>query len=127
MSFRFRSDDGLVVISAEIFGPARSVQLLLAVDTGAMTTMVNPAALMVAGYDPAAMSTRVEVTTASGIDFAPVVAVERFVALGHTHSDFSVLAHTLPPSAGVDGLMGLDFLRGRSLTVDFRAGEITLH
>jgi hypothetical protein len=32
----------------------------------------------------------------------------------------------LPPGAGVDGLLGLDFLRGQSLTIDFRSGEITL-
>jgi hypothetical protein len=39
---------------------------------------------------------------------------------------FSVLAHTLPPSAGVDGLLGLDFLRGQVLTVDFRSGRVTV-
>jgi hypothetical protein len=34
--------------------------------------------------------------------------------------------HTLPPSAGVDGLLGLDFLRGMRFTADFRAGALTL-
>ena len=46
--------------------------------------------------------------------------------LGRDCADFPVLAHTLPPSAGVDGLLGLDFVRGGRLTVDFRAGHVTL-
>jgi hypothetical protein len=38
----------------------------------------------------------------------------------------SFLGHTLPPSAGVDGLLGLDFFRGQVLTVDFHKGMIAL-
>ena len=37
-----------------------------------------------------------------------------------------VVCHTLPPSAGVDGLLGLDFLRNSRLTIDFRSGQIVL-
>ena len=37
-----------------------------------------------------------------------------------------VLGYTLPASASVSGLLGLDFLRNRVLTLDFRAGQITL-
>jgi len=40
--------------------------------------------------------------------------------------DFPVLGHTSPPSAGVDGLIGLDFFRDRNLLIDFRAGQITV-
>ena len=41
-------------------------------------------------------------------------------------TEFPVLGHTLPPSAGVDGLLGLDFFRGQSLTLNFRTGQATL-
>jgi hypothetical protein len=37
-----------------------------------------------------------------------------------------MVCHTLPPSASIDGLLGLDFLRDRRLTIDFRTGQITL-
>ncbi len=37
-----------------------------------------------------------------------------------------VLAHDLPTEAAVDGLLGLDFFRDLSLTIDFRAGQIDL-
>lgn len=65
-------------------------------------------------------------TTGSGIEFAPRIALERITALGRDRNEFTVLAHTLPPSAGVDGLLGLDFLRDRRLTVDLRGGQVTL-
>ncbi len=37
-----------------------------------------------------------------------------------------IVCHTLPSSAVIDGLLGLDFLRGQSLTIDFRNGLLTL-
>jgi len=98
----------------------------LALDTGATATVVNIAMLVAVGYDPALAPTRVQVTTGSGVEYAPRVTLSRILALGQERVDFPVLGHTLPPSAGVDGLLGLDFLRGQSLTVDFRTGHVTL-
>jgi hypothetical protein len=46
--------------------------------------------------------------------------------LGQHRFGFPVLAYTLPVSASVYGLLGLDFLRDQVLTIDFRAGQITL-
>lgn len=36
------------------------------------------------------------------------------------------LCHDLPAEVRVDGLLGLDFLRGRRLTLDFRTGRLSL-
>jgi len=88
--------------------------------------MVNVAMLVAIGYDPGLASDPVQVTTGSGIEFVPRVILDRAVALGQERLAFTVLAHTLPPSAGVDGLLGLDFFRGQSLTIDFRSGQVTL-
>jgi len=92
----------------------------LALDTGAPSTVVNVALLVAVGYDPALTSERVQITTGSGVEFAPRVTLDRIAALGQERTGFPVLGHTLPPSAGVDGLLGLDFLRRQKLTVDFR-------
>jgi hypothetical protein len=51
--------------------------------------------------------------------------VTRIGALGKERTNFQVIAHTLPPSAGVDGLPGLDFLREGRLSVDFTTGLIS--
>lgn len=50
----------------------------------------------------------------------------RFSALGQHRLGLSVLAHGLPATTGIDGLLGLDFLRGSVLTIDFLQGQIGL-
>ena len=113
-------------MTAELKGPSGTALLRLALDTGATSTLINVSPLVAIGYDPAVAATRVEVTTGSGVEFAARVILSKLTALGGQRLDFPVLAHTLPPSAGVDGLLGLDFLRGLVLTVDFPSGRITL-
>ncbi len=126
MSFPFDSQQGLIIVRAELWGPAGSAVLRLALDTGATGTVVNVGMLVAVGYDPALLPDRIQVTTGSGVEFVPRVTLDKIVALGQERSGFPVLGHTLPPSAGVDGLLGLDFLRSQSLTLDFRAGQVTL-
>ena len=126
MSFSFDAQYGLVVVRAEIWGPTASAVLRLALDTGATSTMVNTAMLVAIGYDPALAAHRVQVTTGSAIEFVPRVTLIRIAALGQERSATPVLAHTLPPSASVDRLLGLDFFRGQRLCVDFRAGLVEL-
>jgi hypothetical protein len=46
--------------------------------------------------------------------------------MGQERRHFPVLAHTLPPSASVDGLLDLDYVRGQMLNIDFRQGTISL-
>jgi predicted aspartyl protease len=126
MSCSFDARRGLIVVRAELHGPLGAAVLSLALDTGATSTTINVAPLVAIGCDPALAPDRVQVTTGSGVEFAPRVVLGRLEAIGQTRSDFAVLAHTLPPSAGVDGLLGLDFLRGKLLSRDFRSGEATL-
>lgn len=126
MSFIFNPHHGLIVVGAELHGPSGSIVLRLALDTGASTTMISIAPLVTAGYDPALAGERVQVTTAAGVEFVPRLEVERLSSLGCDRADLAILGHTLPPSAGIDGLLGLDFLRGQQLNIDFREGAITL-
>lgn len=117
---------GVLVVPAEVFGPSGSVVLRLAVDTGATHTMINVGLLALVGYDPSLVPGRVQVTTGSGVEYAPRVLVNRIKVLGQERSGFPVLAHTLPPSAHIDGLLGLDYMRGQMLTIDFRQATLSL-
>lgn len=126
MSFAFNPSQGLIIVRAELWGPSGSGVLLLALDTGATSTLVNQSRLMQLGYDPAVAPDRLQVTTGSGVEFVPRIMLSRVAALGQERASFPILCHMLPPSAGVDGLLGLDFFRGQTLTVDFRNGRITL-
>ena len=126
MSFPFDPRQGLIIVRAELWGPSGSAVLRLALDTGATSTVVNMGLLVAIGYDPALVPDRIQVTTGSSVEFMPRVILDRIVALGQERKNFPVLCHTLSPSAGVDGLLGLDFFRGRSLTIDFRNGQVLL-
>ena len=126
MNYPFDARRGLVIVQAEIFGPSGSIVLRLALDTGVTGTMINVAPLTIIGYDPSLAPDRVQVTTGSGVEYAPRISVTQIKAMGQERLDFPVLAHTLPPSASIDGLLGLDFLRRQMLNIDFQDGTITL-
>jgi len=126
MSVPFDPQQGLITVWAELTGPSGNAVLRLALDTGATGTVVNVGMLVAIGYDPALVPERIQMTTGSGVEFAPRITVSKLAALEQEREGFPVLGHTLPPSTGVDGVLGLDFLRGQMLTVDFCNGQITL-
>jgi len=126
MSYPFDPNHRLIIVQAEVAGPSGSALLRLALDTGATRTLVNERLLMAVGYDPTLLSHRIQVAMGSSVEFVSLLSVKKMASLGQQRSDFPVLSHTLPPSTGVDGLLGLDFFRGQTLTLDFRIGQITL-
>lgn len=126
MSTAFDAQQGLVVVSARLWGPTSDAIARLALDTGATGTLVRSAILVSLGLDPAAAPERIQVTTGSGVVYAPRIKVARISALDRERRSFPILSHTLPPSAGIDGLLGLDFFRGRRLTIDFPRSRISL-
>ncbi len=126
MSFPFQPLQGLIIVKTEVTGVHGNAVLRLALDTGATGTLVNVQPLVAIGYDPAKTPDHVKVTTGSAVEFVPRINVLKLTALGISQYDFPVLCHTLPASADIDGLLGLDFIRGRILTIDFQSGQIVL-
>jgi predicted aspartyl protease len=126
VSTPFNPLGGLIIVEARLWGTAGDIVARLALDTGASATVVNEAFLRHIGCDPVAAPQRVQVTTGSGIAFAPRLVIDRIESLGQVRTQFPVLCHTLPPTAPMDGLLGLDFLRHLRLTIDFRTGRISL-
>jgi hypothetical protein len=126
MSFPFNALQGPIFVEATLSGPLGRVALRLILDTGATTTLIRSTPLIAVGYDPDAAIDRVQVTMGNSVEMVPRLFLNRFSALGHHRLGLSVLSHALPPSAGIDGLLGLDFLRGLVLTIDFQNGQLSL-
>ena len=122
----FDARSGLIVIPAKVYGQEQDVVIRLALDTGATSSVVSTSIVVFLGYDPVSVPDRVEITTGSGVEYCASITLRRIEALDRALDEFSILCHTLPPSAGVDGLLGLDFFRGCYLGIDFRMGEIIL-
>ena len=125
--FPFNFSQGLVVVRATIEGPNGIYAARLALDTGASGTVLSTDLLRGAGYDLSAATDFVSMTTGSGVERVPHLPIVKLTSLGQEQNNFSVVAHTTPPPAVVDGLLGLDFFRLQVLTLDFRKGEIFLH
>lgn len=126
MKFPFKSDYGLIFVEARLQGKTKDVALILALDTGATGTVISAKRLNEAGYALQNFEDEIYVTTGSGVVSVPKIAIDKFMALGKTKEKFTVIAHDLPTTAGVDGVLGLDFLRGNILKIDFKQSFIEL-
>ena len=126
MSIYFDPQSHLVAVNVLLKGPERDYYARLALDTGATYTMISKEVLELIGYNPDSLPKIVNFTTGSGMESASSLRVNQIEALGQKLTDFPLVAFTLPPSALIDGLLGLDFFRGRILTIDFQKGEVSL-
>jgi len=125
-SFVFSPGSGPIHVAAEVTGPVGSLVLRLILDTGATRSLINVSKLIVLGFDPGQSGKTITVLTGSSAEIVPLVVLTRLTTLGQHRIGFPVLAHALPTGSAVDGLLGLDFLRNQVLTIDFRAGLISL-
>jgi len=105
-----------------------SLVIPVVLDTGASLTIVATDIMAQLGYDPANPSLdRQRIVTGSGIEYAPRTTVRSATAIGQKVINLDVLCHDLPPESGVDGLLGLSFLKHFKLTIRFRKGIIDLN
>jgi hypothetical protein len=51
------------------------------------------------------------IRSAAGRESGYLIRVARFACLGYQATEFRLLAHDLPDGWGIDGLVGLSFLR----------------
>ena len=61
------------------------------------------------------------IRSAIGSEPGYLLRVSKLRCLGHELRDFSVHAHDLPEGIGIDGLLGLSFLR--QFNYEIRSGE----
>lgn len=108
-------------VDARING-AGSVRLML--DTGAQVTTINPAALAQLGV-PLREALRGTIRGVTGESSALFVQVDTIEVAGVTAGPIRVVAHDAR-FAGGEGLLGRDFLDRFHVTIDNRAGVVTL-
>jgi predicted aspartyl protease len=121
---RFDPSDALIIVTARIWGPLGDDQLRLAFDTAATQTHVVPEFLDQIGYGPQHGDRITSVTSAIGDELGYMMPVTRFSALGFTLSDFRIHVHDLPDTLGIQGLLGLSFLRQFNYEIRSAEGRI---
>lgn len=124
--YRLADSGTLLITKAAIAGPEGIKILSLLVDTGSSYTIIPVEALESCGCSPAEAKKHLRIVTGSGFVVAPVVQLNWFSTLGVKVDNFSVVAHTLPFSGPIDGLLGMDFLRKVKARIDLENGLVEI-
>jgi hypothetical protein len=121
---RFDPTDTLIIVTARIWGPRGDKQLSLALDTAATQTHVIPEFLDEIGYGPQHGDRITSVTSAIGDEPGYMMPVTRLSALGFALTSFRIHVHDLPETLGIQGLLGLSFLRQFNYEIRSAEGRI---
>lgn len=123
---RFDPDGELIIVDGHVWSAdaRRSRALSLVLDTGAAESIVTPEVLDELGYSARDGEQRTVMRSAVGHEEGYMIRVARFECLGHHEIDFRIHAHDLPEGWGIDGLIGLSFLRLLNYTIRSREGRI---
>lgn len=122
---RFDPKGRLLVVGGTLWGPrGATASLRLAVDTGSTETILMPEILDEIGYSPRQGEAITAIRSVVGVERGYLLRVARFRALGHEFSDFRIDAHDLPEGFGINGLLGLSFLRHFNYEVRSADGRI---
>jgi predicted aspartyl protease len=120
---RFNPRGNVILVTVKVLGPAGTQAARLILDTGAAFTILRPSFLSDLGYDLASPRSVIRIASAIGQADAPLHIVHRMSWLTAERPNLGVL---VLPLQGVraDGVLGINFLRGTRLTIDFRSGQI---
>ena len=77
----------------------------MALDTGSTYVLIPWDIAEALGYEPAYSKRKVDITTASGTEKAPLITVKRVSVLGKEVRDVACVVHDLPETSRVDGLL----------------------
>ena len=94
------------------------------VDTGSNHTVLSLEALEKIGCSPVESRERIRIMTANGVVILPRVKVDALTVFEHRMEGTELIAHDLPFSGPIDGLLGMDVLVTLGARIDIRASEI---
>lgn len=122
-----RLDIPIVLRRVRIKGPHDHQEIDMILDTGAVYTIIAWDVAKDIRYDPAVSERRIPIVTANGVIEAPLITVESMELVEVKAEAVEVICHDIPEIAGIEGLLGLSFLKYFRTLVDYPAGilEIT--
>ena len=123
IEFPFDPKDNLIIVPVEIHGKNHQFTIDMAVDTGATWTIIPVKTCAIIG---AIHHRSITIVTGSRVENAQLMTIPLIKAFGMDIPNFKVVAHNLPPSLLVDGLLGMNFLKRAKLTIDFSKNVIKL-
>jgi predicted aspartyl protease len=120
----FDPKEDLIYLSTTLHGPLGAINARMALDTGATVTMINQDILRAAGYDLDQIYDFISIVTGSRVESVKQLTIHSIRALDHVIENLPAICHDLPEESGLDGLLGLNFLR--YFDVEIRYSESSL-
>ncbi len=117
--------ENLIYLLGRIYGPRGSRIVYMALDTGATTTMVSTEIIVALGYS-VTPENKIRLIFGGGLEDAPEVQVQKMSVANHLIENLKVTCYDLPQESGLDGLLGLNFLRNFDMQLKFSDGTLTL-
>ena len=113
-------DSAFISLRVELRGGQRVRHLDMALDTGATYVLFPTDVAEDLGYDPSEAERHTIITTASSVESAPLITVDRIETMGVGAAMIDAVCLDLPEGSSVQGLLGLSFLRHFDTDVHFR-------
>ena len=120
----FDPEGELIIVASKIWGRDGYKDLSLAIDTGSASTMITSEVIEDIGYNPRDGLDITSVRSAIGTERGYTLKVARFATLGFEFEDFVVHVFDLPVGFGIDGLIGLSFLKNFDYEIRSIVGRI---
>ncbi|MHC4717973.1 MAG: retropepsin-like aspartic protease family protein [Planctomycetota bacterium] len=99
---------------------------IMALDTGARLTVITPRVAQELGFPPDEIEPDVSIIGATGSASAALLRVASVSIRGMEVRRVRVLCHPLPPTLGLDDILGLDFLRHFDIEIANSTETMTL-
>lgn len=124
ISSPFVRDRELILVEAEVVGPARTWGARLVLDTGAAATTLTPQVVEKIGYSRRDGYKKAKVHTAIGEEHGYWLRVAEFTVLDVATPNFALTVFPLGHK-DIDGLVGMNFLR--HFNFEIRPAERLIH
>jgi clan AA aspartic protease (TIGR02281 family) len=116
----------VVLRRLKVVGPTGFREIDVVLDTGAVYTVIAWDVIKDIGYDPAISKRRMPIITANGVIEAPLITVERIQIADVGAESVDVICHDIPEITGIEGLLGLSFLKHFRTLIDYIAGNLEI-
>ncbi len=125
-TFGLRRHGNLLLCKAIVAGPQGPHDATLLLDTGSNFTVVTYEILEKVGCSAATSKVHSRITTANGVIVAPRVRTQALSVFDRQIADAELVAHDLPFSGPIDGLLGMDVLVALRARIDVGMAQIDL-
>lgn len=123
---RFDATGDIIVVPTTLWSPDRTrfTTARMALDTGAAETIITPDVTDELGYGAHLGDHITVIHSVVGREHGYTMRVTRFTALGFDQLDFLVVVQDVPSGYGIEGLLGLSFLRHFDYDIRSLRGEL---